>query len=286
MPAQADAAGFAAGTINERIALAVEYQGGSFYGWQAQRQLQLPTVQETVEAALSKVAAASITTICAGRTDTGVHASHQVIHFDSPVMRPPRAWVQGGNTLLPPGIAIKWATPVADDFHARFSATARRYRYVILNRSTRSAYLGPLATWFQHSLDAELMHSEAQCLLGERDFSSFRGAGCQSNTPMRNVHFVKVSRAGDLVVVDIQANAFLLHMVRNIVGSLLAVGSGRRPSGWVAEVFAARDRKLAAPTAAPQGLYLADVIYPAHFGLPATEAGPAFLKPLIAAGLL
>lgn len=269
-----------------RIALAVEYQGGSFYGWQAQRQLQLPTVQETVETALSKIADAPISTVCAGRTDTGVHASHQVVHFNTPTARPSKAWVYGGNTLLPAGIAIKWAVSVAVDFHARFSATARRYRYVILNQPTRSAHFGGLATWFPHKLDAVLMHREAQCLLGEQDFSSFRGAGCQSNTPMRNVHFVKVTRVADLVVVDIQANAFLLHMVRNIVGTLMAVGSGRQPAGWTAEVFAARDRTRAAPTASPQGLYLADVLYPAHFNLPPTEPGPAFLRPLIAAGML
>lgn len=270
----------------DRIALAVEYQGSGFFGWQAQRQLQLPTVQETLEIALSKIADAPISSVCAGRTDTGVNASHQVIHFDTPTPRPAKAWVLGGNTLLPSGIAIKWAAPVGADFHARFSATARRYRYVILNQPTRSAHFGALTTWFPHSLDAALMHNEAQCLLGERDFSSFRGAGCQSNTPMRNVHFVRVSRAGDLVIVDIQANAFLLHMVRNIVGTLMAVGSGRRTEGWTAHVLAARDRTQAAPTAHPQGLYLADVIYPDHFGLPATDPGPAFLKPLVTAGLL
>lgn len=283
MSGQAGAAQFAAGG---RVALAVEYQGSSFFGWQAQRQLQLPTVQETVEAALSKIAAAPITTVCAGRTDTGVHASHQITHFDTPILRPAKAWVQGGNTLLPPGVAIKWAVPVAAEFHARFSATARRYRYVLLNRPTRSAHLSSLVTGFPHALDAEVMHREAQCLLGERDFSSFRGAGCQSNTPMRNVHFVKVCRVDDFVVIDIQANAFLLHMVRNIVGTLMAVGSGRQPEGWTERVFAARDRTAAAPTAPPQGLYLADVIYPDHFGLPATEPGPAFLKPLINADLL
>jgi len=266
---------FAAG---DRVALAVEYNGGAFFGWQAQRKLNLPTVQETLENALSQIAAAPVTTVCAGRTDTGVHASHQVVHFDAPAARPEKAWVFGGNTLLPAGIAIKWAKPVSSDFHARFSATARRYRYIIHNCPTRSAHLGPLTTFFPHALDAQLMHREAQCLLGERDFSSFRGAGCQSNTPMRNVHHVRVSRSGDFVVVDIQANAFLLHMVRNIVGTLLAVGSGRQPEGWTAAIFAARDRTLAAPTAPPQGLYLVDVHYPAEFELPSHSLGPAFLS--------
>lgn len=266
-----------------RIALALEYDGSGFFGWQAQRRLGLATVQETLEAALGKVAAAPISTVCAGRTDTGVHASHQVVHFDALVQRPLTAWVLGGNSNLPPGIAIQWAVPVAADFSARFSATARRYRYVIFNRKLRSAHIGRLATLIDRPLDADLMHAEAQCLLGERDFSAFRGTGCQSNTPMRNVHFVHVTRHGDYVVVDIQANAFLLHMVRNIVGTLVAVGSGRQPPGWTAEVFASRDRKRAAATAAPYGLYLVDVIYPAECGLPAAVPGPAFLAPLWAA---
>lgn len=263
-----------------RIALALEYDGSGFFGWQAQRRLGLPTVQETVEQALSTVAAQPISTVCAGRTDTGVHAGLQVVHFDSSVTRPEAAWVLGGNTHLPPGIAIQWAVPVAADFSARFSATARRYRYVIFNRRMRTAHSGRLTTHIPHPLDADLMHAEAQCLLGERDFSAFRGAGCQSNTPMRNVHFVEVRRRGDYVVVDIQANAFLLHMVRNIVGTLVAVGSRRKPAGWTAEVFAGKDRTRAAATAAPYGLYLVDVIYPSACGLPATEPGPAFLAPL------
>lgn len=269
---------FAAG---DRVALAVEYQGSAFFGWQSQRKLNLPTVQETLENALSQIASAPITTVCAGRTDTGVHGAHQIVHFDTPVARPEKAWVFGANTVLPEGVAIKWAKPVSSDFHARFSATARRYRYIIHNYPTRSAHLGSLTTFFPHALDAELMHREAQCLLGERDFSSFRGAGCQSNTAMRNVHHVTVSRRGDFVVVDIQANAFLLHMVRNIVGTLIAVGNGRRPAGWTAEIFAAKDRTLAAPTAPPQGLYLVDVHYPAEFALPRSELGPAFLSPLL-----
>lgn len=260
----------------DRIALALEYEGSAFYGWQSQRQLQLPTVQETLERALSQVAAAPVTTVCAGRTDAGVHATHQIVHFDSPAARNEKAWVFGGNTHLPPGIAIQWARPVPAEFHARFSATARRYRYVILNRPLRSAHSGHLATQYSRPLDVALMHTEAQCLLGERDFSSFRGAGCQSNTPMRNVHFVSVARRGEWVTVDIQANAFLLHMVRNIVGTLLAVGSGQQPPGWTAAVFAARDRTRAAMTAPPQGLYLIDVAYPASFALPAAAPGPLF----------
>ena len=271
---------FAAG---DRVALALEYSGSAFFGWQAQRKLNLPTVQETLEKALSQVAATPITIICAGRTDTGVHAAHQVVHFDTPVARIEKAWVFGGNTLLPSSLSIKWARPVPADFHARFSATARRYRYVIHNHATRSAHLATQVTFFPHALDTDLMQREAQCLLGEQDFSSFRGAGCQSHTAMRNVHHVRVARAGEFIVIDIQANAFLLHMVRNIVGTLLAVGSGRQRPGWTAEVFAARDRTCAAPTAPPHGLYLVDVQYPAHFQLPSSAVGPAFLAPLLPA---
>ncbi|MDX9874452.1 MAG: tRNA pseudouridine(38-40) synthase TruA [Spongiibacteraceae bacterium] len=268
-------------TAGDRVALAVEYDGSGFYGWQSQRKLRLATVQETLEQALSRIAAAPIVTACAGRTDAGVHAARQIVHFDTPVARDEKAWVIGANTHLPAGIAVQWARPVAADFHARFTATARRYRYVILNRPVRSAHFSRLATTFHYALDADLMHAEAQCLLGEQDFSSFRGAGCQSSTPMRNVHFVSVKRYADWVVVEIQANAFLLHMVRNIVGTLMEVGCGRQPPGWTAEVFAARDRTRAAPTAPPQGLYLVDVQYPARYGLPETAPGPAFLTPLL-----
>jgi tRNA pseudouridine38-40 synthase len=263
-----------------RIALALEYDGSGFFGWQAQRRMGLPTVQETLEKALSVVADQPISTICAGRTDTGVHASRQIVHFDSTSVRPEAAWVLGGNTNLPAGIAIQWARPVAADFSARFSATARRYRYVIFNRRMRSAHNSKLATHLPFPLDADLMHAEAQCLLGEGDFSAFRGAACQSNTSRRNMHFVEVRRRGDYVVVDVQANAFLLHMVRNIVGTLVAVGGGRKPAGWTAEVFAGLDRTRAAATAAPNGLYLVDVIYPPAWGLPTAEPGPAFLAPL------
>jgi tRNA pseudouridine38-40 synthase len=264
----------------DRVALALEYEGSGFFGWQAQRQSRLPTVQETLEQALSRIANQPINIVCAGRTDTGVHASHQVVHFDTPVARDESAWVLGGNTHLPPSIAIKWARPVSADFSARFSANARRYRYVIFNRALRSAHAAQLTTLINRPLDAEAMHFDAQCLLGEHDFSAFRGAGCQSNSPLRNVHSVAVTRVGAYVIVDIQANAFLLHMVRNIVGTLVAVGNGQKPSGWTAEILTGLDRKRAAATAPPQGLYLVDVIYPADFGLPPTEPGPSFLAPL------
>jgi tRNA pseudouridine38-40 synthase len=265
----------------DRVALALEYQGSAFFGWQSQGRPQHPTVQDALQSALSKIVDQPVVVTCAGRTDAGVHASHQVVHFDCPVERLEKAFVFGGNTHLPDSVSIKWARPVAEDFHARFSATARRYRYVIHNTQTRSAHLSKLVTTiplqFNAPLDAEKMHEAAQSILGERDFSSFRGTGCQSRTPMRNVHFVSVKRVGDFVIVDIQANAFLLHMVRNIVGSLLAVGKGEYPVEWIADVLDKRDRNAAGVTAPPDGLYLVDVSYPDAFGLPANNMGPAFI---------
>lgn len=261
----------------DRVALALSYHGQAYCGWQAQRRPDSPTVQETLEAILSRIADAPVSVQCAGRTDTGVHATGQIVHFDAPSDRDEKAWVFGGNSNLPTDIAIAWARPVAPEFHARFSATARRYRYLICNTPARQAGLSHHMTHISAPLDAALMHREAQCLIGEQDFSAFRGAGCQSNTPMRNVQHVRVLRCGDLVVVDIQANAFLLHMVRNIVGVLIAVGSGQAGPGWTAQVLASKDRTQGGITAAPQGLYLVHVSYPEHFGLPSQPLGPLFL---------
>jgi tRNA pseudouridine38-40 synthase len=234
------------------------------------------TVQANVEAALSFVADAPIDVVCAGRTDTGVHGTSQIIHFDSPNPRPDRAWVLGSNTQLPPQIRVLWSVAVSEDFHARFSATARRYRYVIDNSPVQSAVLSQGLTHQRVPLDAAAMHRSAQSLLGEQDFSSFRGAGCQSNTPFRNVHNVRVVRQGSIVVVEIEANAFLLHMVRNIVGSLMEIGMGRKNEAWIADLLAAKDRRLAAATAAPNGLYLVDVTYPDFPELPKLPLGPFF----------
>lgn len=264
----------------QRVALAVEYDGKPFQGWQAQYRPGVATVQETLQDALSRIAAAPVQLQCAGRTDRGVHASHQLVHFDSPVRRETKAFVLGTNALLPASVAVKWAQPVSADFHARFSARARRYRYVIFNRSLRTAHMSGLSAHITWPLDAALMQRDAQVLLGEQDFSAFRGAGCQSRTPMRNVHFIHVERCGDWVIVDIQANAFLLHMVRNIVGVLLAVGSGRAAPGWTRTVLASRDRTQGGVTARPEGLYLVDVDYPVECGLPAAEPGPNWLMPL------
>lgn len=261
-----------------RIACRIEYDGSHYRGWQAQPHLEVRTVQCTLEQALADVAACPVRTHCAGRTDTGVHGFCQVVHFDAPVSRSCKSWVLGGNANLPFDIRLHWAVPVPTDFHARFSALSRRYRYIIANGPVRPALLGAQVTWQRLPLDAELMHREAQCLLGERDFSCFRAAACQSTTPMREVQALSVSRFGELVIIDIKANAFLHHMVRNIAGSLMAVGSGRKPEGWCAQLLALGDRTRAAETAPADGLYLVDVEYPQRFSLPPTPPGPLLLS--------
>lgn len=261
----------------ERVACRIEYDGSRYYGWQAQPHHGVATVQQTLEAALARVAAGELRVHCAGRTDTGVHGFGQVVHFDPPVARSPKAWVLGTNANLPFDVRVHWAVAVSPSFHARFAAVSRRYRYIIANTPVRPAHLVGQVSWQRHPLDAKLMHREAQCLLGERDFSAFRAAACQSTSPFRNVHSISVTRRGSLVVIDIRANAFLHHMVRNIAGSLMALGSGRQPPGWLAALLAGGDRTAAAETAPPDGLYLVDVGYPEHFGLPPTPEGPLLL---------
>lgn len=263
--------------VGTRVACRIEYDGSLYNGWQSQPHPGVVTVQDQLELALAEIASAPLRVQCAGRTDTGVHAHAQIIHFDNPIARSSKAWVMGGNACLPQTIRIHWAVPVDGDFHARFSALSRRYRYVIANTQIRPALMQGQLTWHRRSLDASAMHEAAQALLGEQDFSAFRAASCQSRTPMRNVQFIDVSRRGDLVVLEVQANAFLHHMVRNIAGSLLAVGDGRRPREWIAEVLQGRDRTVAAETAPATGLYLVDVEYPAHYGLPVTPYGPILL---------
>lgn len=258
-----------------KIALGVEYQGQNYYGWQ--RQEKVKSVQEHLEKALSFVANERIEVFCAGRTDSGVHATGQVVHFETNANRPEKAWVFGGNANLPDDIAIRWGKIVDDDFHARFSATARRYRYVIYNRQQRSAILPFGVTHIHQPLDHQKMHQAGQALLGENDFTSFRAAQCQSNTPFRNVHHLNVYRLGDYVIVDIQANAFLHHMVRNIVGSLVEVGLGNQSVSWLGELLALKNRQFAAPTAKAHGLYLVKAFYPEHFQLPEMPMGPLFL---------
>ncbi len=249
-----------------RIALGIEYDGSRFAGWQMQKH-GTRTVQGCLEDALSTVAAEPVQVICAGRTDTGVHATGQVVHFDCAAERPDKAWIMGVNANLPDDISSFWVKRVADDFSARFSATARQYRYIILNRNARSAVLDRKVTWKHGHLDADAMHQAAQVLIGEQDFSSFRSAACQAEHARRNVHWIKVHRAGDLVYVDIQANAFLHHMVRNIVGSLMMVGRGEQPVEWIEELMQVQDRNLAGPTAPADGLYLVKVTYPETLGM-------------------
>jgi len=262
----------------ERVALTVEYDGSNFHGWQLQRGSEVPSVQAVLESAVARVANAPVRLHCAGRTDTGVHATNQVVHFDSPCIRSTRSWVLGCNGNLPDSVAVKQACVVDTAFHARFSALSRRYRYLLYNADVRSAIGPAYLTWVRQPLDVDLMHSEAQVLLGELDFSSFRAAACQSSTPMRRVDSVEVYRRGPLVVIDIQANAFLHHMVRNIVGSLLQVGKGRCQPGWLGELLELRERTRAADTAPANGLYLVQVQYPEEFGLPVLQPGPVFVE--------
>lgn len=262
-----------------RVACRIEYDGSCFNGWQSQPHPNVTTVQQTLEAALASVACRPIRVHCAGRTDTGVHGLAQVVHFDDPVGRSCKNWVYGSNAYLPPSVRVHWAVPVSGDFHARFSALSRRYRYVIANTAIRPALLAGKVSWQRRPLDARIMHSAAQSLLGEQDFSAFQAASCQSPTAMRNVQNISVERFGDLVLIDIQANAFLHHMVRNIAGSLMAVGTGRYPAQWIADILKGRDRAEAADTAPPDGLYLVAVEYPESFGLPTPLQG-SILPPL------
>lgn len=257
-----------------KLAACVEYDGTAFYGWQ--RLSHGPTVQAHVEKALSKVAAEPISVVCAGRTDSGVHGLGQIIHFETNAVRPERGWLFGCNVNLPEGIALRWVQPIADDFHARFSAYARRYRYVILNRLARPALLQKRVCWQHGELDASAMHTAAQALIGEHDFSSFRAAGCQANHAVREITHLQVSREGDFIYIDIRANAFLHHMVRNIVGSLLKVGAGERPVNWIEALLALQDRTQAGVTAPASGLYFVHVDYPPEFGLPDQYTLPEF----------
>ncbi len=250
-----------------RIALGIEYDGTSYNGWQ--RQKNGIGVQQRLEEALAMVANEAVEVVCAGRTDTGVHASGQVAHFDTSADRSERGWLLGANTNLPPDISVSWVRHVSDEFHARFSATSRSYRYVILNRLQRSALHRHRAWWVHQPLDEKIMHEAAQSLVGEHDFSAFRAAGCQANRAMRDVTSIGVARSGDWVTLDVTANAFLMHMVRNITGTLAAIGQGEQPVGWISEVLASRDRTLGGVTAPPQGLTLVAVHYPEAFGIPA-----------------
>ncbi len=259
-----------------RIALGIEYEGRNYAGFQ--RQHERKSVQGELERALSAIADEAVLLQCAGRTDAGVNATGQVVHIDVTKERNDRAWVMGTNTKLPQDIAVTWAKHVPDTFHARFSARARRYRYILQNTLYRSGVLSHGVSVYQGNFDIEKMQKAALILKGEHDFASFCGADDETRSTNRCVHFLEVSRHGPFIVFDIAANAFLNHMVRNIVGSLLMVGSGSRDIGWFEEIFKACDRSKAGPTAKPGGLYLVDVTYPFEFQLPSRDfIGPLWL---------
>ena len=249
-----------------RIALGMEYEGSEFYGWQSQAAGR--TVQDTLQQALSQIACEKISVIAAGRTDTGVHALEQVVHFDTNTSRPLSAWVRGSNALLPDSVAILWAHPVSDEFHARFSAQSRSYRYLLINRAVRSAVQHGKVGWFHAPLDVRGMQIAAQYVLGQHDFTSFRAAECQAKSPIKNITQFEIRQEGDVIIFDLTADAFLHHMVRNLIGSLVYIGKGSHPPEWMATVLQAHHRKEAAPTFAPDGLYLRKIKYDTKWGLP------------------
>ncbi|GJM14340.1 MAG: tRNA pseudouridine synthase A [Pseudohongiella sp.] len=257
--------------------MGIEYDGAAYSGWQKQKLPQQETVQQHIEAALSKVADSDVVVSCAGRTDAGVHATCQVVHFDSEIDRGERAWTQGVNSLLPRSIRVRWAKGQHADFHARFSALSRRYLYLTYRRDSESVMLRGRATHTRRELDADAMQEAAQHFLGEQNFSSVRAAGCQSKTAMRNVMHANIYRQGGFLIFDVKANAFLQHMVRNMMGSLLKVGRGERDPAWIAELMSLRDRTQAAPTALPDGLYLVGVEYPPDCDLPSEMSYPDLL---------
>lgn len=256
-----------------RIAAILEYDGAAFSGWQ--RQPHAPSVQTAVEVALSNVADEDIAVTVAGRTDAGVHATAQVIHFDTNATRPAHGWLRGANSNLPRGIAMLWAGQVADDFHARFGAIEREYQYVILNRPVRPTYLAGRVTHEYRALDAGRMNAGARLLVGTHDFNAYRAAECQAKSPVRELRRLTVERNGEIVTITATANAFLHHMVRNITGVLMTIGAGEREPEWAREILESRDRTQGGITAPPEGLYLTRVSYPDRFGMPGIP--PAFI---------
>jgi tRNA pseudouridine38-40 synthase len=263
------------GPAVRRLALGVAYRGDHYHGWQSQPSGR--TVQDKLEAALSEFAAMPISTLCAGRTDTGVHGLNQVVHFDTPLDRPEFSWIRGTNRYLPKDIAVQWCRPVAASFHARNSARGRRYRYLLLESAVRPAIEFGGCGWVFRPLDADAMRAAAALLLGEHDFSSFRSSDCQALSPVKQMRQVDISRHGAYWRFDFEASAFLHHMVRNIMGCLVAVGQGNRAPGWMAEVLAAKSRDAAAPTFAPEGLYFVGPIYDAVHALPDSTAAMDWL---------
>jgi tRNA pseudouridine38-40 synthase len=264
-----------------RLAVGLEYDGSAYAGWQTQA--HSPSIQDVAERAFARVADHPLSLTCAGRTDAGVHALGQVAHFDTQATRTSRAWVLGATAALPDDVSVQWAAEVPPDFHARYSALARTYRYVIANRASRPALDRHRACWVHRPLDVQRMADAAAVLAGEHDFSSFRSSECQSRTPIRRVEAIDVRRFGDRVEIDVRANAFLHHMVRNIAGLLIRIGGGEEEVGWARSVLEARDRRLGAPTAPASGLYLMEVRYPDVFGLPPRSdkatTGASFMMP-------
>ena len=253
-----------------RIALGLEYNGMAFHGWQSQA--GGGTVQDALESALKSVAAERIGTFCAGRTDAGVHANLQVVHFDTLAERPLTAWVRGVNAMLPESVAVRWAQVVPEDFHARFCAYARRYRYLLINRPQRPGLWRGRCGWFHLPLELEKMQQAAVALVGEHDFTSFRAAACQAKSPVKLMRRAEVRQQGNLFIFEFEASAFLHHMVRNLVGSLVYIGKGAQPVGWIAELLETRDRRQAGLTFAPDGLYFCGPVYEERWGLPSVPA--------------
>ncbi|MDT8363379.1 MAG: tRNA pseudouridine(38-40) synthase TruA [Nitrosomonas sp.] len=253
-----------------KIALVLEYDGRGYCGWQ--KQSARPSIQSELESALSRIACQPILTVAAGRTDAGVHALYQVVHFETEVIRPMTAWVRGVNALLSPTLSVLWAKEISHNFHARFSAIGRTYRYYLLNRPVRPGILKGKVGWIHDPLDLRLMQAAARLLVGIHDFSAFRSAECQAKNAVRQIYKLEITQQGQLLIFELRANAFLQHMVRNIVGSLVYVGKRRYPVEWIQMVLTGRDRALAAPTFSPDGLYLAGVHYPDTWHLPAIDA--------------
>lgn len=260
-----------------RIALGLEYDGSDFCGWQSQA--GGGAVQDAVESALSIIVDAPTRVVCAGRTDAGVHALAQVVHFDTETLRPLTAWVRGVNAHLPASVAVRWAQPVAAEFHARFSARGRRYRYLLLNRAERPGLMARRVGWFHRPLEVDPMREAASLLLGEHDFSAFRSIECQAKSPVKLLRRAEVARHGDMLVFDFEASAFLHHMVRNLVGALVYVGKGSHPPAWIGELLAGRDRARSAPTFDASGLYFAGVDYDPVWQLKVSAGDTALFLP-------
>lgn len=259
-----------------RFALGIDYEGTHYRGWQTQQE-GVPSIQSTIEGVLTRIADHPVIIHAAGRTDAGVHASGMIAHFDTSAIRGHKSWLLGSNTWLPKDIALRWIHPVSNDFHARFKAVARRYRYIIFNSGQRSSQLAGKVTWHYHPLNVERMKIAASYLVGQHNFNSFRAVGCQSRNPNRHVHFVNLTKRGSLIILDIQADGFLHHMVRNIAGVLMAIGEGKAEPEWVQELLKVQDRTQGGVTASGSGLYFVDALYPPEFELPKESLGPLWL---------